>query len=336
MQNLKFLLAALFTFIAITSCSKDDNSQFEPILAIDSQFFQDGEVEMLFDNAGPTGITMVFIGDGYIKEDLGGIYGSYRIDAERYFAALFATEPFASYQEHFNAAIIYTESQTRTIPDQESNLDSTALGVYTYEGWTGRDFFSSDYDQIEFYKNKLPSGYKDNSSIIIAVNERGGGNACSACDISYSGSSSISTMIHEIGHSFGGLADEYELSIIAPFNPSDRPNLDNTDDLTKIKWKHFVGLDSYSNVNAYEGGGYVSDDIWRPQSTSIMRGGSGPFAERFNAPSREAIVKRILEIRGLPYSFERFLEKDQIATIVNRSISNTPKNKVSIHCGDVQ
>ena len=326
MNVLKTIICAIVT-VVIIGCSKDDNSQFEPILAIDAEFYSDGEVEMLSDNAGPDGITMVFIGDGYIKEDLGRVYGSYRIDAERYFDALFATEPFASYQEHFNAAIVYAESKTRTIPTEYSDLDSTALGVYTYEGWTGNSFFSSDLNRLTYYKNKLPSGYSFHSNILIVVNQNGGGNACSACDISYAGSNSVGTMIHEIGHSFGGLADEYELNIDAPFSPTDRPNLDTTDDLSKIKWKHFIGLDRYTNVNAYEGGGYVSDGVWRPQIVSIMRGGSGPFAEQFNAPSREAIVKRILNIRGIQYDFDSFLEKDLIATI-NRSVQNSTSEPV--------
>ncbi|MEP0266538.1 M64 family metallopeptidase [Dokdonia sp.] len=309
MKTIKIILGILLA-ISIYSCSGDDNDRFKPVVAEDLEFFQDGEVEMLFDNAGPDGITMVFIGEGYIKEDLGKIYGTYRTDAERYFDYLFSIEPFASYQEHFNAAIIYTESQSRTIP-HEATTDSTALGAYTYLGWTGRNFYSASSDKIDFYKNKLPSGYQTNSNTLIVLNERAGGNACYACDIAFSGSSSETTMVHEIGHSFGALGDEYELPNQSnPPNATFSPNLDVTDDLTQIKWNHFINRPGYENVRAFEGGGYVSTGVWRPQIESIMRGGSSILADRFNAPSREAIVKRIYEIRGLSYDLETFLAND--------------------------
>lgn len=321
-----YIASLLIITLNFYSCSGDDNDRFKPVIAEDLEFFEDGEVELLFDNAGPEGITMVFIGDGYIKEDLGKIYGSYKEDAERYFDALFSREPFASYQQHFNAAIIYTESQSRTIPENES-MDSTALSSYSFEGWTGRDFYTADLEKIDFYRNKLPAGYQNNSNTLIVLNNRGGGNACFECDIAYAGSGSEFTMVHEIGHSFGGLSDEYELQNQSAPDVSFSPNLDTTNDLTQIKWNYFIDLPGYSNVGAFEGGGYVSEGIWRPQLESIMRGGNTPFADFFNAPSREAIVKRIYQIRDIPYDFETFLAND----IVTRSVLSTPKNTKNVY-----
>ena len=53
------------------------------------------------------------------------------------------------------------------------------------------------------------------------------------------------------------------------------------------------------------------NDVWRPESSSIMlQIGNKEF---FNAPSREAIVKRIMELRNLEYNFDDFLEVDQIS-----------------------
>ncbi|MFT5892461.1 MAG: hypothetical protein ACI9Y7_002571 [Dokdonia sp.] len=324
MKTIKILLITI-SCIGIYACSDDNNDRFQPVIAEDLEFFEDGEVEMLFDNAGADGITMVFIGDGYIKEDLGKIYGTYKPDAERYFEYLFSIEPFASYQEHFNAAIVYTESQSRTIPEGIENADSSALEAYTYIGWTGSGLYEANPERINFYKNKLPTGYQNNSNTLIVLNELGGGNTSFESDVAFSGSASESTMIHEVGHSFGGLGDEYELQIQNTPNVSFRPNLDNTDDLTHIKWSHFIDLPGYQNVGAYEGGGYVSTGVWRPQIESIMRGGSTIFADQFNAPSREAIVKKIYRIRGIPYDFGTFLAND----IVTRNaipISEKTKN----------
>ncbi len=330
MKTIKILLITILC-ISLYACSDDDNDRFQPVIAEDIEFFEDGEVEMLFDNAGADGITMVFIGDGYIKEDLGKIYGTYRADAERYFESLFSKEPFASYQEHFNAAIIYTESQSRSIPENESQ-DSTALNSYAYEGWTGRDFYGANHDKVDFYKNKLPIGYVTNSNTLIVLNERTGGNACFGCDVAFSGNASEFTMVHEVGHSFGGLGDEYELQNQNTPDVSFIPNLDNTDDLTEIKWSHFIDLPGYSNVGAYEGGGYVATGIWRPQQESIMRGGSTIFADLFNGPSREAIVKRIYEIREIPYDFGTFLANDNVTRKVIPISEKTKNRYVPMGC----
>ncbi|WP_299684197.1 M64 family metallopeptidase [uncultured Dokdonia sp.] len=323
MKTIKILFGILIA-ISIYACSGDDNDEFKPIIAEDVAFFEDGEVEMLFDNAGPDGITMVFIGDGYVKEDLGKSFGSYRKDAERYFETLFNTEPFAGYQEHFNAMIIYAESQSRTIPEGEENADSTALKTYTITTSNNFSRFSSDPLRINFYKNKIPVNYRNNTNTLIVINDRSGGNACFRCDVGYSGSNSEGTMVHEVGHSFAGLGDEYEINNNTnPTNTSIRENLDITDNLDNIKWKRFIGLPGYENVGAYEGGGLVSFGVWRPEINSIMRQSSTNL--QFNAPSREAIVKRIYEIREIPYDFETFLVND-VVTRQAIPIFNKTKN----------
>ena|GEM_PF-3686753 len=115
-----------------------------------------------------------------------------------------------------------------------------------------------------------------------------------------------SAAVHEVGHAFAGLGDEYFIGGYNSYYDVTRfPNLDTTSDLSIIKWHHFSNLKNYL-VEAYEGGGYHQFGIWRPEYNSIMK--SGSF---FNAPSREAIVRRIMEIRGLEFNFEAFLEIDQ-------------------------
>jgi hypothetical protein len=50
------------------------------------------------------------------------------------------------------------------------------------------------------------------------------------------------TFLHEVEHSFAGIADEYVEEPTAQYFPiesiPDLPNVDNTSDLTKIKWTH--------------------------------------------------------------------------------------------------
>ncbi|MDD3300263.1 MAG: M64 family metallopeptidase, partial [Bacteroidales bacterium] len=84
------------------------------------------------------------------------------------------------------------------------------------------------------------------------------------------------------------------------------PNVDLTGNLNEVKWKYFLGEPGYSRVGTYEGAYYYAYGAWRPETSSCMVHNE----QYYNAPSREAMVKRILKTAGETFSFEIFLEKD--------------------------
>ena len=90
-------------------------------------------------------------------------------------------------------------------------------------------------------------------------------------------------------------------------------NIDFTADPAKVKWSAFLSDERYANeTGVFEGaGGPYSEGIYRPSDDSMMNHN----VEYFNAPSRWAIYKRIMELSGEEASFEKFLEYDA----VNRS-----------------
>lgn len=130
------------------------------------------------------------------------------------------------------------------------------------------------------------------------------------------------TLIHEsVGHGFGLLADEYMDGWVSEEIPESRKNrlkLDQakglalnvslTDDPKSVYWSHLIGHPRYPYVSLYEGGYYYGKGVWRSEYESIMR--SHQDYLYFNAISRELLVKRILELSGEGYSFEKFLQKD--------------------------
>ncbi|BBB32419.1 hypothetical protein TTHT_0857 [Thermotomaculum hydrothermale] len=94
-------------------------------------------------------------------------------------------------------------------------------------------------------------------------------------------------LIHEFGHYFAGLGDEYFLSKTTynefypkGFEPLE-PNLTRETDRGKIKWKSLINkntpiptppLKKYKDcVGLFEGGGYISKGIFRPQLHCIMK-----------------------------------------------------------------
>ena len=96
--------------------------------------------------------------------------------------------------------------------------------------------------------------------------------------------------LHEIGHSFSGLADEYE-SFVGEF-PNGEPSEPNvTIDPTGAKWEQWLGYEQegIGVIGAYEGGRYYTDGIYRPSVNSKMRSLFQPF----DAVSREQLVLEI-------------------------------------------
>ncbi len=75
--------------------------------------------------------------------------------------------------------------------------------------------------------------------------------------------------IHELGHSFAGLADEYEYGRTnAPATEPAEPNITINNDPQTVKWKKWLPED---NIDIFEGGGYVEHGVYRPTEDSLMR-----------------------------------------------------------------
>ena len=125
-------------------------------------------------------------------------------------------------------------------------------------------------------------------------------------------------ILHEAGgHGFGWLADEYvhnRMTISAIKREEVKSytkfglfaNIDLTGVATDIKWKHFAGRAGYDRVDIYEGAYNYASGVWRSEISSCMFNHE-PY---FNAPSREAIVKRILKTAGEEYTLTDFIAKD--------------------------
>ena len=91
-----------------------------------------------------------------------------------------------------------------------------------------------------------------------------------------------------------------------------------TSDPKSVHWAHLISDKRYSGqVGVYEGALTYRYGAYRPTDYSIMRQNVGGF----NAPSREAIYKRIMSLSqgsGWKYDFEAFASYDEI----NRSASS--------------
>ena len=94
-------------------------------------------------------------------------------------------------------------------------------------------------------------------------------------------------------------------------------NVDVTNDPEKIVWKDFLSNPDYAseNIGIYEGALLYERGAYRATDYSIMRHNTGDF----NAPSRWAIYKHIMEIAGEEYSLETFFEYAKKNLVQTRS-----------------
>lgn len=79
-------------------------------------------------------------------------------------------------------------------------------------------------------------------------------------------------VVHEFGHAFGGLLDEYAVNSGEPFGFVEGPN--TTTHPENPRWKHFLDA-AYPGVGVYEGGATFKKGVWRPaQSCAMNIGGT--------------------------------------------------------------
>lgn len=312
----------------------------DPGLYYSTDYSMDKSVTIVQQSTTGRGADLIFIGDAYsdrLIED-----GTYDSDLDAAIEAIFSLEPMSSYRDLFNIYKVYAVSET------ESVGNSTAL--HTTVGSDGY-MMSNAYLCNSYASIACPgSGISgtgttfNNATIIVVINSDNGhgisytavsanpgdyvsdyGQSCEAQAYIGKGTNSTvfrETVIHEFGHAFAKLADEYYSTgemdestknhmIEYDSNTGYNKNVDYTSDPLTIKWHRFLSDSRYDgNVSIFEGGHANYDKgVWRPTEDSIMNSITGEF----NAPSREAIYYRIHKLaygEAWLYDYETFVQQD--------------------------
>ncbi len=275
---------------------------------------------------------ILFIGDGYISEDYeeGGLFDK---DMDAGIEHFFAVEPYKSYRDYFKVYKQAAYSRERGATQTDKGIKKNTKFEVDFQGGSS---MAANTETVFNYALSIQGITEEKLKsllIVLVVNQDryagtcwmwSDGKAIAITPVSKStnpGSNYSNLINHEAGgHGYGKLADEYVTSA----NSGKRidtetknqylnfakygyySNVDTTGNTSIIKWKHFIGKSGYERVGAYEGAYYFSLGMWRPELTSCMI-----FNEPYyNAPSREAIVKRIMQTAGEEFTMEKFVEKD--------------------------
>ena len=230
-------------------------------------------------------INIAFVAEGYTLEEM----PIYIEDVKKSIDALFSHEPFKSRKEVFNIIAVEPASEeSGTSVPRKGIWKRTALGSHFDTFYTERYLTTLHLKRLHDVLAGLPYEH-----IIVLVNTEvyGGGGILNSYNLSAAHhAKTLPVVVHEFGHSFAGLADEYAYdNEPIPMYPADiepwEPNITTLKDFHG-KWEQMISKKTpvptpadkkYADaVGVYEGAGYSLNGVYRPMQDCRMRTNENP------------------------------------------------------------
>ena len=245
--------------------------------------------------------SMVVLGDGYTAAEL----GRFRAHVDKHLNVLWSIEPFRSYRNYINVyavEVVSGESGITCDPEVRQKR-TTPLRMQFGGGCTNPNArgINVDSDAARAYAARATPHF--DQILVIANTDTYGGIGGSVATTS--GGNALGPLItpHELGHSLGGLQDEYTYSARGkaggPYTGAEPRSLHLTllteDEMRQQqrKWWRWLGQPSESGgtIGRFEGGGSRTTGIWRPSKHSMMIS----VGYYFDQVGRERMTQRISE-----------------------------------------
>ncbi|MGW4473251.1 M64 family metallopeptidase [Nonomuraea sp. NPDC004354] len=247
---------------------------------------------------------LIIMGDGYTASE----QAAFRTDVDRHLNVMWSIEPFKSYRTYINVYrvdIVSGESGVSCDPDLSSPRKNTPLSMGFWGGCN-----PASVQRLITMNNAAATRYADlvtgttsTNRQIMALANSGTYGGAGGSYATASGSNAMSALIspHELGHSLGGLQDEYDYyqrGVPGGAYTGGEPGSAHHTLLTeqqmkdqRRKWWRWLGDDSESGgpIGRYEGGLYATTGVWRPSRHSMMK----TLGYYFDQVSREVMVRRI-------------------------------------------
>ncbi len=233
-------------------------------------------------------IHIAFVAEGYTDSEM----ATYIEDAKTAMEAIFSHEPFKSERKHFNIIAVKSDSK-------ESGTSIPSKGIWKNTALHSHfdTFYSSRYLttlNIEELHDKLAGTPYEHIIILVNTADYGGGGILNSYVLSMTHHNQFKPVIvHEFGHSFGGLGDEYAYeNEQIPMYPHDvepwEPNLTTLADF-RGKWEQLIlpgtptptpesdNPDTIrTKIGLFEGAGYGLKGVYRGMQDCRMRTNSHP------------------------------------------------------------
>lgn len=228
-------------------------------------------------------IDIAILAEGYKPDEMALFYE----DAAKVSEFLFSYEPFKSLQQKFNFVAVAS-------PSEDSGVSIPKKGEWKHTAFSSNfsTFYSDRYLTTSHMKavHDALAGIPYEHIIVLAnTEEYGGGGIYNSLMLTAAHHSTFRpVVVHEFGHSFAGLADEYfyDDDVMSGSYPLDiEPWEQNITTLVDFdsKWKDMMKkgtpiptTDQDTAIGVFEGGGYSSKDVYRPAFDCRMRTNSSP------------------------------------------------------------
>lgn len=246
-------------------------------------------------------IDVAILAEGYTLQEIQTFYE----DADIACKSIFAHEPFKSMKKRFNVVAVASPSTDSGVSVPRLNeWKHTAFGSHFSTFYSDRYLTTSRVKAIHDALAGIPYEH-----IIILANteEYGGGGIYNSYTLTTAHHPMFRpVVVHEFGHSFGGLADEYfyDNDVMTDTYPLDiepwEQNISTQVDFA-AKWKDMLSentpvptpaeVSENYPTGVYEGGGYSAKGIFRPAENCRMRTNEYPAF----CPVCQRALRRIIE-----------------------------------------
>ena len=226
-------------------------------------------------------VDIVLLPEGYTQEEM----GKFVKDCNFFVESLFSFAPYDRYRKSFNIRGVMAPSKDSGCTEPGDHVYRNTVMRFSY--WTfdsERYCMSTDNRDIRDLAGQVPY---DQIYVLVNSKKYGGGGiynfyCSSAIGNTYSGD----IIIHEFGHGFAGLADEYyqdETGYGDFYNNDIEPWEPNLTTLVNFdsKWKDMLDKNTpvptprekkYENtIGVFEGGGYEAEGIYSPHMDCLMK-----------------------------------------------------------------
>ncbi len=309
-----------------------DGADYRVKMAVEQYDYQYGDRNVLTLQTASkgSGVDIVILGDCFDAKDISE--GSYLEAMQNAYEYFFDIEPYKTYKDYFNVYVVFGMSPDSGMGTVNTIRESRFGSQYTINEGISPDFTTT------FAAASLATGKSDVSKTLVMMVE----NSTDYAGLTYMFSDGSAVAVipmstdpspydfrglvhHEAGgHGFGKLADEYiyhnafiqscaciccghvdEINRMQALGYY--ANISLSGSMHDVPWSHLIYDSQYSStVDVYEGAFFHTRGVYRSEPTSCMHNNIAYY----NAISREAIVKRIMDYAGQQYSFEDFKAND--------------------------
>ncbi len=186
-------------------------------------------------------VDLVFLAEGYAAEGR----DKFKSDVDRMSAYLFSVEPYKSARDRFNVRGVFRPSPERAMDEPRQRAYRKTVFNASFNAFDLDRYMLIEEDHR---MHEIAAEVPYDAIIVLVDSQRYGGGSIGFdyCVSTVDNKVSPQVLIHELGHSFAGLADEYYTSEVSynDFYPKGveplEPNITALLDPADVKWKDLL------------------------------------------------------------------------------------------------